>query len=325
MRKQSAESPVMHSVTKPAADFGEDAPHPKGADLTVMHYTNYQPTPVYSSDGFRLMPCHPARARKLLHNGRAVPHHIRGIFGIRLPDRTRTQSEVLDAALRIDPGSITTGIAVTTDDDDNQRTVLAAVEAKHHAFTKATMTKRRRHSRNRRGRLRYRAPLFDNRHRKSGTLPPSVDSLRADTMRVVRTMLKMYPITRISIERNKFDPQLMMNPDIKGVEYQQGTLFGWQVRAYILDATKAVACIAGVAKRDWNSTTRTRAPSAPTGWTTSSPAAATATSPRAISPSSYSSPTSQNCWQTSSKGCNAPTWLTPPMSTQHCPPSYATC
>ena len=27
----------------------------------------------------------------------------------------------------------------------------------------------------------------------------------------------------------------MMNPDIKGVEYQRGTFFGWQVRAYVMD------------------------------------------------------------------------------------------
>ena len=58
-------------------------------------------------------------------------------------------------------------------------------------------------------------------------------------MRVVQTMLKMYPISSVSIERNKFDPQLMMNPDIKGVEYQRGTLFGWQVRAYVMDRDHA--------------------------------------------------------------------------------------
>ena len=182
------------------------------------------------------MPCHPARAGKLLRNGRAVPHHAKGVFGIRLLDRTRAEAEVQDAALRIDPGSITTGIAVTTDDEEGRRSVQAAVEIKHRAgIIKSTMTQRRQHRRNRRGRKRYRAPRFDNRRRKPGTLPPSVDSLRVDTLRVVKTMLKMYPISNISIERNKFDPQLMMNPDTKGVEYQHGTLFGWQVRAYVLD------------------------------------------------------------------------------------------
>ena len=54
----------------------------------------------------------------------------------------------------------------------------------------------------------------------------------------------MYPVTLIRIERNKFDPQLMMNPDIQAVEYQRGTLFGWQVRAYILerDQGRCVYC-----------------------------------------------------------------------------------
>ena len=210
-----------------------------------MTYTNYQPTPVFSSDGQPIMPCHPARARKLLTKGRAVPHHTRGIFGIRLLDRSRAECQIQDVGLEIDPGSETTGFAVTTDDEAGQRTVLAAVELKHRAKAiKATMTSRASNRRNRRGRLRYRAPRFDNRRRKPGTLPPSVDSLRSDTIRVVNTLCRIYPISSISIERNKFDPQLMANPDISGVEYQRGTLFGWQVRAYVLerDQGRCVYC-----------------------------------------------------------------------------------
>ena len=211
-----------------------------------MNYNNCQPTPVFSADGQPLMPTHPARARKLMQQGRAVPHHVKGLFGIRLLDRTRAQSSVQDVAVNIDPSSQTTGIAVVADDDeDGQRTVLAALEIKHRAFTiKATLTKRRSFRRNRRGRLRYRAPRFDNRRSKPGTLPPSVDSLHIDTMRVVAILRQVYPISSIRLERNKFDPQLMMNPDIKGVEYQRGTLFGWQVRAYILerDGSRCVYC-----------------------------------------------------------------------------------
>ena len=210
-----------------------------------MNYINRQPVPVYSSDAQPLMATHPARARNLLQKGRAVPHHVKGLFGIRLLDRTREQSSVQDVAINIDPGSQTTGIAVVADNEDGQRTVLAALEIKHRALTiKATLARRRACRRNRRGRLRFRKPRFDNRLRKPGTLPPSVDSLRADTIRVVRILQTMYPITLIRIERNKFDPQLMMNPDIQGIEYQQGTLFGWQVRAYILerDQGRCVYC-----------------------------------------------------------------------------------
>ena len=191
------------------------------------------------------MPTHPARARKLMQKGRAVPHHVKGLFGIRLLDRTREQSSVQDVAINIDPGSQTTGIAVVADDAVSSRTVLPALKIKHRAFNiKATLTKRRAYRRARRGRLRFRPKRFNNRRRKPGTLPPSVDSLRADTMRVVRFLQTMYPVTRIRIERNKFDPQLMMNPDIQGIEYQRGTLFGWQVRAYILerDQSRYVYC-----------------------------------------------------------------------------------
>lgn len=209
-----------------------------------MEYRNYQHVPVLSSDHQPLMPCHPARARKLLAKGRAVPHHVKVVFGIRLLDRTRADSTVQEVSLNIDPGSDTSGFAVVAD-EIGQRTVLAAVELKHRARAiKATMSRRRQHRRNRRRRLRYRAPRYNNRRRMPGTLLPSVDSLRSDTMRVVNTLRQIFPIGSISLERNKFDPQLMADPDIKGVEYQRGTLFGWQVRACILerDGGRCVYC-----------------------------------------------------------------------------------
>ena len=241
-RKQRAESPIPN--------IGEHLPQTLARMLhtfteialqrTSMHYTNYQPTPVYSSDRQPLMPCHPARARKLLRIGRAAPYHIKGIFGIRLLGRTRADSSVQDVSINIDPGSQTSGIAIVTDDEDGQRTVLGAYEIKHRAFTfKATMTRRRSYRRTRRYRLRYRKQRFDNRRRKPGALPPSVDSLRIDTLRIVRTPQQIYPIGGVSIERNKFDTQLMNNPDIKDVEYQRGTLFGTQVRAYIFDRDRS--------------------------------------------------------------------------------------
>ena len=106
-----------------------------------MQYINHQPVPVYSSDEQPIMPCHPARARKLLIKGRAVPHHTKGLFGIRLLDRTRAQSVVQDVAFNIDPGSQTTGIAVVADDENGQRTVLAALEIKHRAVIKVKGTR----------------------------------------------------------------------------------------------------------------------------------------------------------------------------------------
>ena len=238
MRKQSAASPIPKGehLTQTLARMLHTFTEPALRRTDQMQYTNFQPTPVFSSDRQPLMPCHPARARKLLRNGRAVPHHLKGIFGIRLLYRTRADSSVQEVTINIDPGSQTTGVTVVAADEDEQRTVLAAYEIKHRASAlKATMTRRRQLRRTRRNRLRHRAPRFDNRRRKPGTLPPSVDSLRIDTMRVVRTLQRIHPVAAISIEWNKFDPALMNNPDIAGVEYQRGTLLSTNVRAYIFD------------------------------------------------------------------------------------------
>jgi 5-methylcytosine-specific restriction endonuclease McrA len=37
------------------------------------------------------------------------------------------------------------------------------------------------------------------------------------------------------MELVKFDTQLMENPDISGIEYQQGELAGYEVREYLLE------------------------------------------------------------------------------------------
>jgi hypothetical protein len=48
-------------------------------------------------------------------------------------------------------------------------------------------------------------------------------------------MAKFAPKTSVSIELVKFDTHAMHNPDILGVQYQQGTLAGYEVREYLLE------------------------------------------------------------------------------------------
>jgi len=50
----------------------------------------------------------------------------------------------------------------------------------------------------------------------------------------VAKMRKLLPITGIAMELVRFDTQWMENPKISGVEYQQGTLAGYEVREYLL-------------------------------------------------------------------------------------------
>ncbi|MEQ9546718.1 MAG: RRXRR domain-containing protein, partial [Marinobacter sp.] len=44
----------------------------------------------------------------------------------------------------------------------------------------------------------------------------------------------MAPISFISMELVRFDTQRLNNPEIAGIEYQKGELFGYEVREYLL-------------------------------------------------------------------------------------------
>ena len=71
-----------------------------------------------------LMPCRPARARRLLRAGRARVVK-RFPFVIRLVDRTVEQSEVQPVLIKLDPGSRETGAAVVRDDEKKRHHALA--------------------------------------------------------------------------------------------------------------------------------------------------------------------------------------------------------
>jgi len=95
---------------------------------------------------------------------------------------------------------------------------------------------RRGHRRVRRSKLRFRAPRFLNRgNKKCGWLPPSLQH-RVDTVSAwVNRISRWAPITGIVQELVKFDMQQMQNPEVFGIEYQQGTLEGYEVREYLLE------------------------------------------------------------------------------------------
>ena len=47
--------------------------------------------------------------------------------------------------------------------------------------------------------------------------------------------MQFAPVTQLSLELVRFDTQKLQNPEISGIEYQQGTLFGYEVREYLLE------------------------------------------------------------------------------------------
>lgn len=176
-----------------------------------------------------LMPCHPARARRLLKRGRAAVYR-RYPFTIILKDRK--SGDVQPVKVKIDPGSKTTGISVVSE----KGRVLSAFEVDHRGReVKAALDARRAVRRARRSRnLRYRKPRFDNRVRREGWLPPSIMSRVWNIGTIVNRLRARVPVTSLALELVKFDTQALQNPEISGTEYQEGTLFGYEVREYLL-------------------------------------------------------------------------------------------
>ena len=90
--------------------------------------------------------------------------------------------------------------------------------------------------RNRRDKLWYRKPRFMNRgNKKKGWLAPSIDHKLQTHIRLIEKLKKILPISDIIIEVASFDQQKMKNPEISGIEYQQGELQGYEIREYLLE------------------------------------------------------------------------------------------
>ena len=191
-----------------------------------------------------LMPCRPARARRLLKSGRARVVRLFP-FTIRLVDRLLEDSSVQSVLVKIDPGSRQTGVALVRADEKAHHHALFFVNLVHRGESiRDALTARRNCRRRRRGNLRHRAPRFLNRTKPQGWLPPSLRH-RVDTATAwVAKLVKLAPVTGIVEELVKFDAQKLQNPEISGIEYQQGTLFEYEVREYLLEkfGRKCVYC-----------------------------------------------------------------------------------
>ncbi|MDT4778180.1 RRXRR protein [compost metagenome] len=199
---------------------------------------------VLGRNGKALMPCSEKRARLLLARGRARVHRVVP-FVIRLVDRDATSSQFQLMRIKLDPGSKATGVALVRDTEHVDRAtgeilrgaaVLNLFELMHRGRQiSEALIARRSMRRRRRGNLRYRAPRFLNRTRPAGWLAPSLQHRVDTTLAWVRRLTRWAPVTALSSELVRFDMQALENPEVSGVEYQQGTLAGYEVREYLLE------------------------------------------------------------------------------------------
>jgi 5-methylcytosine-specific restriction endonuclease McrA len=197
---------------------------------------------VVDQDRKPLDPVHPGRARFLLPSGHAAVLR-RYPFTIILKE---SKPDAMPQSLRVklDPGSKTTGVAVVNDTDGQ---VVWAAEIAHRGDqVQANLAARQaqRHGRRQRH-TRYRPPRFANRTRPNGWLPPSLRSRIDNLLTWVARLRQWCPIGAISLELVKFDTQLMQHAEISGIEYQQGTLQGYEVREYLLEKWRRTCAYCG--------------------------------------------------------------------------------
>ena len=180
-----------------------------------------------------LSPCSPARARVLLAKGKAAVYR-RFPFTIILKGWSGGETQPVE--VKLDPGSKKTGVALMQHNPAGA-VVIWAAEIEHRGQQiKKDLESRRAIRRGRRNRkARYREPRFLNRTRSAGWLPPSLKSRVDNVANWTQRLIRFAPVQSIAVETVRFDMQKLENPEISGVEYQQGSLLGYEIREYLLE------------------------------------------------------------------------------------------
>jgi 5-methylcytosine-specific restriction endonuclease McrA len=190
-----------------------------------------------------LAPIHPGLARQLLKQKKAAIYR-QFPFTLILKE-SRSDTTVPNLTIKIDPGSKTTGFAIL-----NGAKVIWAAELTHRGqVIKDALLSRRQLRRGRRNRhTRYRQTRFLNRTRPQGWLAPSLQHRVETTLTWADKLIKFAPIGSIIQELVRFDLQQFENPEISGVEYQQGELVGYEVREYLLNKWNRKCAYCGAEK-----------------------------------------------------------------------------
>lgn len=181
---------------------------------------------VINHNGRKLMPCKPAKARKLLRAGKAKVAE-RSPFTIKL--LWDCEEHTQEVVLGIDKGSHVTGFSCV-----GKEQILLSGEIRHRLDVKEKMETRRTNRRNRRARKWYRPTRFLNRasSKRSGRLPPSIKTNIEEVIRIVRQI--PLPISSIVIEDVQVNIARLNNPTLKGSQYQDPTR---------LDENLRIACL----------------------------------------------------------------------------------
>ncbi len=211
----------VDSLKTSSNDSDVDLPWHREQSLRVFVY-------VLNMRGQPLMPTNPTKAKHLVDQGKAII--IKRVpFTIQLLYPTGEAKQPIK--LGIDAGYKKIGFSATTDKHE-----LISGEVALRMDIPDKIRERAMYRRNRRSRHHwYRPSRFMNRGIPKGWLSPSIEHKLNTHVRVIDNIRIILPITSVTIEVASFDTQKMQNPEISGIEYQQGTLQGYEIREYLLE------------------------------------------------------------------------------------------
>lgn len=195
---------------------------------------------VLSIKGDPLMPCKPAKARKLLKTKKAT---IVKLYPFTIKLNFECENQVQEVELGIDSGYQNIGYSCIT---KNKELTSGTVELD--GRTSKRLIEKRMYRRLRRNKLWYRKPRFLNRKRKDGWLPrwlpPSIQRRYDTHLSLIKRIKAIIPMSKITIETTIFDIQKIENQEIDGKDYQQGDMYGYQnIRSYLLAREKGLCQI----------------------------------------------------------------------------------
>ena len=195
---------------------------------------------VLNLSGKPVMPTKRSRARKMLESGRAK---LVKRFPFTIQLNFECENQVQKTSLGIDTGFGDIGFSVTTEKEE-----LICGTLVLDGRTKDRLDERRMYRRGRRKKLWYRKPRFDNRisTKKEGWLPPSIERRYQTHLILINRLKKIISISNVILEVAKFDIQKIENPEIEGIQYQQGDLYQYQnVRSYLMAREKGLCQFCG--------------------------------------------------------------------------------
>lgn len=137
--------------------------------------------------------------------------------------------------LGVDSGAIHSGYSIANEHREYYSAEVIARDDISKRLLNRRMCRQNRRSR----KIRYRKPRFNNRkNKRKGWLAPSLQQKVAVQINEIDHLHRYFPIETIIVETAEFDIQKIKNPDISGIEYQQGTLQGYNIRNYLLEKHK---------------------------------------------------------------------------------------